>query len=117
MDALQEGRLLAAWEDGLPRSRSGRALALLRAAGPGASGQGPYHDDARRAIGELANLSIGKRDARLLRLRRSTFGSPVDAVVSCPSCAAKLEFGFGLQDVEIGGSDHSACSELLSLCG
>jgi hypothetical protein len=40
----------------------------------------------------LARLSIGRRDARLLKLRSWTFGPQLSSVVECPACGERLEF-------------------------
>jgi hypothetical protein len=39
----------------------------------------------------LGELSIGERDARLLRLRELTFGTHLSALAECPRCGERLE--------------------------
>lgn len=57
-----------------------RALALLYAACPEASWE------------ELASLSIGQRDVRLLELRERTFGNKMQGFSDCEHCGEQLEF-------------------------
>jgi hypothetical protein len=64
-----------------------RALVLLRAAAPGTSPD------------ELARLPIGRRDALLLRLRRSTFGSSLEVRISCPICADRMELAVTVEQL------------------
>lgn len=56
-----------------------RAIAILR--------QG----DPRAEAGDLAALSLGERDRRLLQLRAATFGSAMEVVARCPHCLEWLE--------------------------
>jgi len=58
---------------------SARALLLLGAASPGASWE------------ELAELSLGERDRRLLRLRAVTLGPRLEAQARCPACKETAE--------------------------
>ncbi len=68
--------LLDAWEEGLDRSIIRRALALLAAADP------------EVAPAELARLTIGRRDARLLDLREALSGRalPVSPIALRAAC-------------------------------
>lgn len=79
--------LLLAWEDGFGQSPTRRALALLAAASPAA------------APGMLAALPVGRRDARLFRLRRALFGDAMAALAQCPACGERLDVSFGIDDV------------------
>lgn len=79
--------LLLAWEGGLDRQPSRRALALLAAAWP------------QLAPAQLAALPVGARDARLLRLRRALFGEAVAAMAQCPACGERLDVAFAVGDV------------------
>jgi hypothetical protein len=40
----------------------------------------------------LAELSLGERDRRLLRVREQTFGRALDAYAECRACGERLEF-------------------------
>lgn len=71
--------LLAVWEQGLRSPAVYRALLLLGAAYP-------------ETLEQLAQLSIGERNRRLVLLRQKLFGSKAEAVVDCPLCGEKLEF-------------------------
>lgn len=78
--------LLAVWERGRPLAPPQRALLLLQVAAP-----------------ELAaapeRCSVGQRDAALMALRGRLFGQRVTSVADCPSCAARVELGFELDDL------------------
>ncbi len=76
--------LVRVWELGFDRAPWYRALLLLAPAFPD------------RTFDELAQLSIGERNVRLVALRVLLFGPSVEAAVACPRCAAPLEFGFDL---------------------
>lgn len=71
------------WERGLGHPPVERALLLLSAACP----------ETPRAA--LADLSIGTRDAWLLRLREWTFGAIIPGIAACPGCAQQVEINFG----------------------
>lgn len=79
--------MLAAWERGLPQGPTERALTLLAAT---------RSDDPPD---DLAKLSIGRRDARLLTLREQAFGSRMVCIASCPGCAELLELDFNIADM------------------
>lgn len=80
MRALTAEQALDAWEAGCDRMSVGRALALLGAA---------YPDDPPEA---LASLSVGERDARLLRWRARQGGAALPCAARCPACGEWLEF-------------------------
>jgi hypothetical protein len=81
--------LLDAWERGLTRSAVERPLLLLAAAGP----------ETAQSAADLARLSIGQRDGRLLTLREWTFGTTLAAVCPCPACGERLELTFRTDEV------------------
>jgi len=89
MRALCESTLLELWERGLSQGPATRALALLSAATPETS------------FDALASLSIGRRDAELLSLRESMFGSRLDCVAQCPQCGEGVEFFLGVADLRV----------------
>ena len=80
MRPLSAAQLLDAWERGLSEPLCRRAFPVLAAA---------YLDSP---IDELATLSIGERDRRLLTLRQSTFGSQLASVANCSRCGELLEW-------------------------
>jgi len=79
--------LLEAWEGGLSRSPTRRALTLLAASSPGTP------------LSELAGLPTGTRDLGLLRLRSELFGDRVEAVCSCPACGEQLDACFDAREL------------------
>ncbi len=87
MRALSAAELLNVWERGLAQSPTERALTLLAAACPETSSE------------SLATLTVGERDARLMTLRRWTFGSQLVCVATCQSCDEQLELSFGSDDL------------------
>lgn len=94
MHSLSASELLSLWERGLPQQPAERALTLLGAASPAAS------PDA------LAQLSIGVRDARLLRLRERTFGTQLKSVAACPQCSERLEFDFSIGQIAMDAENE-----------
>jgi len=89
MRALTVPELLHAWEEGLGQPLAERALALLAAACP---------ETPREA---LARLSLGQRNARLLRLRELTFGPQLVGLTTCPDCGERLELTFQTDDLKV----------------
>lgn len=80
MHPLSASELLAVWERGRGQPPVRQALLLLEAACP---------DETPEA---LATLPVGRRDARLLKLRASMLGPRLESVVACPACGEPLEF-------------------------
>src|SRR5215216_4190234 len=87
MRALSAPELIAAWERASGQPSTHRALILLGAACPDASPE------------EMAQLSIGERDARLLMLREWTFGSQLNSFSSCTACGERLELSVKASDL------------------
>lgn len=77
MRAPAEAQLLDAWDGAVSAGPTGRALALLAAAGI--------------APEEARGWSIGRRDAAILELRRAVFGDAMEGVADCPHCGSRLE--------------------------
>lgn len=71
--------LIGAWERGLHQLPVERALTVLAAASK----------DSRE---QLATLSIGLRDARLVEIHGRLFGPALDAYAECPACKERLEY-------------------------
>jgi hypothetical protein len=78
--SLSPQTILAVWEAGRQQHELDRALTLLAAAYPELSRD------------ELADLPIGERDARLLRLRILMFGGAAAGTSECPQCGERVEF-------------------------
>ena len=79
MRSLSAAQLLEVWERGAKEHPVERALTLLSAC----------CDEPRS---ELAALSIGRRNARLLELYERLFGCDLDAFAQCPQCGERLEY-------------------------
>ena len=90
--------LLDVWERALGESPTGRALSLLAAAYP------ELRPD------EVAALPIGRRDARLLQLRKCLFGPRLLLVVPCPQCGEYLESELEIDAIKCTGSHPSAAA-------
>ena len=89
MRALSDAEFLFFWEQGLEQLPFERALALLERACPELTSE------------ELATLSIGRRDALLLRLRECAFGANLQALASCPRCQVAAEIDLDLRQLQI----------------
>lgn len=80
MQPLSADTLLMAWERGRSRHPVDRALLLFSL---GTSEADPN---------ALADVSLGQRNATLLKLRQATFGNRLRAYLDCPACRERLEF-------------------------
>ncbi len=87
MRALSASEQLRIWERGRRQTSARRCLLLLAAASPELSPD------------ELAQLSVGQRDTRLLTLREWMFGARIESVVACPKCSERLELMFDVADI------------------
>ena len=94
MRALSAPELLGIWERGLTQAPVERALELLAAVYPETSKD------------SLAVLSVGQRDARLLRLRELLFGSRMAGFVGCPRCGGRLELALEVADLLAGSANE-----------
>jgi hypothetical protein len=90
MRPLSAHDLLKVWEVGEGQHPLDRALLLLAAAYP------------ELTWDELAALSIGQRDARLLTLRERTSGPNLNGFAECPRCAERLIFDVAVADLLVG---------------
>jgi hypothetical protein len=79
MAPISAAALLTVWERGESLHSVDRALTLLAAASPGST------------MRELASLSLGERNARLLALREEAFGAELAGLARCDRCAEQLE--------------------------
>jgi len=89
MHALTASTLLGAWERALSQSPAQRALTLLQLVADEVSSD------------RLAALTIGQRDAHLLNLRESAFGSQMTGVVGCAACSQQLEVSFTVSSIRV----------------
>lgn len=87
MRALSAHNIVRLWEWGQDKHPVDRALMVLSLAQPELSGP------------ELARLSVGQRNARLLTVRERTLGARLDGFAKCPRCGEALEFDVGVGDI------------------
>ena len=92
-----DSELIAIWERASGEHPVDRALMLLSAC----SGE---------SLEELAVLSVGSRDARLLEIYECFFGSTLDAVAECPACAEALEYSLSTRDLSSSVSKDESVS-------
>lgn len=103
MKTLASRDLLNAWEQGLGRGASERALVLLRLAG-----------SAEQSEDDPARWPIGQRDACLLDLRESVFGRQVDGIAVCPECGVQQEFAMPVGQLRVAPPEFGAEMALVS---
>ncbi len=89
MNAFSPAQIIAIWEQGCDQHPIDRALTILAAAEP------------EMTRHELADLSIGMRDARLLAIHEQTFGSTINALSRCPNCNEELESSISVGDIVV----------------
>lgn len=87
LQQLSRPQLLAIWERGRNQHPVDQALTILSFSSP----------DQTRS--ELATLSIGQRDTRLLSLREQIFGETLDCAGSCPDCNEQVDISFSTQKI------------------
>ncbi len=102
MRPLSTHDLLGVWEAGEDQHPLDRALTILATACP------------ELTWDELATLSIGQRDARLLALRERTYGPRLDAFVECPQCSESLEFDVTVADLRTAEPDTEETLQLVT---
>lgn len=102
MKSLTEIDMLNIWEQAMNQSPLQRALILLAAAYP------------EMQPDNLARLSIGQRDKRLLQLREQLFGSYLSNTADCPSCSEKIEWENNIADFLIPqAEDNESINEFV----
>jgi hypothetical protein len=79
--------ILRVWERGREAHPLERGLIVLGAGLPGMAWE------------ELADLSVGQRNAGLLALRDLTIGPTLECVAACPACRDQLELSFRSSDI------------------
>jgi hypothetical protein len=87
MNSLSVHDILHVWEMGQDQHPMDRALTLLAVACP------------KTELNELAELSVGRRDAHLFTLRELTFGSRLNSFAECPQCQGRIEFNLNVADI------------------
>lgn len=89
MRTLNSIELLRVWEDGIHFTLTERSLQLLSIA------------CGVPDLNNVADWSIGERDARLLQLREWMFGSRLLNKANCPKCGELLEWTTELEDIRL----------------
>src|SRR5215211_2010337 len=102
MRPLSAHDLLKVWEVGEDQSPVDRALTILAAACP------------ELTRDELAELSVGQRDARLLSLRERTSGPRLNCFAECPRCAERLEFDVAVAELRVAAEPDEGPWELIA---
>ena len=87
--------LLHVWEAAANEPSYERALSLLAVA-------------SEQPMQEIADLPIGERDARLLRLRAMLFGDAISGVSDCSSCGTRVEVNLLGSDLRARSGDSNA---------
>lgn len=94
MRAPSASELMHVWEHGLTHTPVEHALTILEAACPDMSRE------------DIAKLSIGERDNRLLTLRQWLFGSHVTSASSCPHCNELMEWSTNTDKLRMQPLEH-----------
>ncbi len=84
---LSTQQIVAVWERGQAASNPDLGLLLLSAAFP------------RIPVKDLLSLTLGQRDACLLRLRELTIGPELNCLTECPGCRAHVEVEARCSDI------------------
>lgn len=100
MRSLSAQEILQVWERGYYHSPVERALILLAATCPDMT------------VDELAELSVGKRDAYLLTLREHTFGTRLNGFAVCPQCQERMEFNMNISDIRVANQSVEQVHEI-----
>lgn len=100
MRSILPQELLEVWERSLAQAPAVRAQWLLAAACP------------ELTPDQIATLSIGQRDARLLALREALFGAEMESVVNCPGCNERLELSFSTTELRSGSESQPQAAEV-----
>ena len=89
MRDLSTAELLTTWDRALGQSPAQQVLALLTAVYP------------EQSMEQLAQWSVGRRDACLLTLRERLFGSQLNGVTVCPQCQQRIQLAFNVSDIRV----------------
>jgi hypothetical protein len=89
MRALSATELLNVWERGSTETPARRALLLLE------------KSCTDLPLDEIPQLTIGRRDDRLLTLREMTFGPRLDLLAACPKCNEQLEIYMNVAELRV----------------
>ncbi len=89
MKDLSPLEILEIWEESWDQPVLDRVLLLLALA---------YSFSDKKGADKL---SLGERDARLLKLRESFFGSCLQNIAICPHCSAQVEWEMEVKDLQV----------------
>lgn len=103
MRPLNAAELLNVWEYGLNQPTLQRALIIIAAASPELDSHA------------VAKLSIGGRDARLLKLREWMFGPLLLNTAQCPQCEERVEWEGKTSDLRMQSFTDTKLEEEFSL--
>ena len=87
MRSLSASGLLSIWELGQHKTAAEKGLLLISCFCP------------EKMESELAELSIGRRDALLLSLQEQVFGQRMEGLATCPICGQCLEMSFSCSEI------------------
>lgn len=87
MRPLSDGEIIYLWDWGRDKHPIDRALGLLTLAMPDL------------APDQVAALTLGQRNLRLLRLRELTLGPHLNGFSKCPQCGTALEFSLDIDSI------------------
>jgi len=88
MRSLSASQLVEVWERGVNQHPVDRALTLLSAC-------------CEETTAELAELSIGRRDARLLEAYERIFGPTLEGFAQCPQCGEQFEYRLSTRELAL----------------
>jgi T4 bacteriophage base plate protein len=94
MRTLNTPEVLDIWQTGYGRSVTENSLRLIG-----------LSCDAEN-IEEMAHLSLGERDNRLMQLRRWFFGNTLNNIAVCPSCSQKVEWVSTVDEIGFHEAAH-----------
>ena len=105
MRPLSAVDLLSVWEQGCDLHGVDQALLVLRYACP------------EYLYETLTNLSLGQRDALLLRVRQQIFGDRLEAYTECPGCQERLEFCTSCHALLVEAQPHERADKTIVVEG
>ena len=96
---ITAGATLTVWERAAPLSGLARATAMITGTGDGVCLDS---SSATTGSGSPDQVSLGRRDAALLRLYRDIRGPVVEALATCPACEETLEVSLPVAHLLVG---------------
>jgi len=87
MRALSASEIVRVWEWGQNKHPVDRAVMLLSLVQPELTAE------------QVAALTVGQRNTRLLTVRERTLGGQLDGFAQCPQCGEQLEFGVAIEAI------------------